>query len=44
MIGVLDGGKISAVGTHDELLESSEVYREVYTQQINGGDSNDKQQ
>lgn len=44
MIVVLDGGKISAVGTHDELLESSEVYREVYTQQINGGDSNDKQQ
>lgn len=44
MIVVLDGGKLSAVGTHDELLESSEVYREVYTQQINGGDSNDKQQ
>lgn len=44
MIVVLDGGRISAVGTHDELLESSEIYREVYTQQINGGDSNDEQQ
>ena len=26
MIVVMDGGKISAVGTHDELLKSSEIY------------------
>lgn len=30
---VLDGGRINAVGTHDELLESNEIYREVYTSQ-----------
>ena len=37
MIIVLDNGKVSAVGTHTELLESSEIYREVYEQQTNGG-------
>ena len=29
-IVVLDGGRISAQGTHDELMKSSEIYREVY--------------
>ncbi len=38
MIIVMDGGKISAVGTHNELLEKSEIYREVYIQQTGGGD------
>ncbi len=38
MIIVMDGGKISDVGTHSELLETSEIYREVYTQQTGGGD------
>ena len=38
MIIVLDQGKISAVGTHEELLRNSEIYREVYEQQTNGGD------
>ena len=33
MIIVMDGGKISAVGNHSELLESSDIYREVYIQQ-----------
>ncbi|MFL5894533.1 MAG: ABC transporter ATP-binding protein [Thermoleophilaceae bacterium] len=28
-IAVLDGGRLTAVGTHDELLESSELYREI---------------
>ncbi|MBO5213143.1 MAG: ABC transporter ATP-binding protein [Clostridia bacterium] len=37
MIIVLDNGKVSAVGTHEELLKSSEIYREVYEQQTNGG-------
>ena len=32
-IVVLDGGGISAVGTHDELLQTSEIYREVYLTQ-----------
>lgn len=34
---VLDNGEISAVGTHDELLKTSEIYREVYEQQTRGG-------
>ena len=33
---VLDDGKIDAVGTHDELLENNEIYREVYTSQQEG--------
>ena len=37
MIIVMDNGKISDIGTHKELLESSEIYREVYEQQVNGG-------
>ena len=30
---VLDGGKISAFGTHSELLETSVAYRETYEAQ-----------
>ena len=30
---VMDGGKIVAVGTHDELLASNEIYQEVYYSQ-----------
>ncbi len=33
---VMDNGKINAVGTHDELLESNEIYREVYESQQKG--------
>ena len=40
MIIVLDEGTVSAVGTHDELLESSKIYREVYeSQQQGSGDA-----
>ena len=38
---VMDGGRISAVGTHDTLLKESEIYKEVYTQQIGGGEENE---
>jgi ATP-binding cassette subfamily B protein len=38
MIIVMDDGKITAAGTHDELMESSAIYKEVYDQQMNGGD------
>jgi ATP-binding cassette subfamily B protein len=34
---VLDGGKINGIGTHTELLESNEIYREVYESQKKGG-------
>lgn len=30
---VMDDGRISAIGTHDELLRTSEIYREVYMSQ-----------
>ena len=30
---VMDGGKINAIGTHEELLASNEIYREVYYSQ-----------
>ncbi len=39
MIIVMDNGVVTAVGKHDELLESSEIYREVYEQQTNGSGS-----
>ncbi len=39
LILVMDNGRISAMGKHGELLESSEIYREVYEQQTNGGGS-----
>lgn len=41
MIIVMNNGKIENVGTHSELLKSSEIYREVYMQQTNGGDGNE---
>jgi ATP-binding cassette, subfamily B, multidrug efflux pump len=34
---VMDDGSISAVGTHDQLLEISQIYREVYQSQVKGG-------
>ena len=37
-IVVLDNGRIDAVGTHAELLESNEIYKEVYISQLEGSD------
>ncbi len=37
-IVIMDGGRISAVGTHEELLATNEIYQEVYTSQNKGGD------
>ena len=39
---VMDGGTICNIGTHEELLKTSEIYREVYTSQNKGGDSDEK--
>ena len=38
LILVMDGGRIVAQGTHEQLLQSSEIYREVYTSQTKGGE------
>ena len=35
---VMDEGEITAFGTHEELLETSEIYKEVYYSQVKGGD------
>ena len=37
---VLDGGEVSAFGTHDELMKTSEIYKDVYTSQVKGGEDN----
>lgn len=34
---ILDAGEIVAMGTHEELLETSEIYRETYESQMKGG-------
>lgn len=34
---VMDDGKISAVGKHEDLMENSEIYRDVYLSQQEGG-------
>ena len=36
LIIVMDGGKIVDMGKHDELLKTSEIYREVYESQTKG--------
>ena len=38
LILVLDGGSIAAQGTHETLLQTSHIYREVYESQIKGGE------
>ena len=38
---VMDDGRISAVGKHEELLLNSSIYREVYESQVKGGDDNE---
>ena len=41
MIVVLDNGRISAVGKHQQLLASNSIYREVYEQQTRGGEEHE---
>ncbi len=38
LILVLEGGKIAAAGKHNELLQTSPIYREVYESQVKGGE------
>ena len=41
LILVMENGKIADRGTHEELLQTSEIYREVWEQQTNGGDEDE---
>ncbi|MBR2339410.1 MAG: ABC transporter ATP-binding protein [Clostridia bacterium] len=41
-IVVMDGGKISAVGTHGELLRDNDIYREIYNSQCKAGADDEK--
>jgi len=41
LILVMENGKIAAQGRHEELLQSSPIYREVYEQQTSGGDEHE---
>lgn len=36
-IVVLDDGRISGVGSHEELINTNEIYREIYSSQMEGG-------
>ena len=36
-IVVLDEGKVNGIGTHEELLENNDIYRDVYESQTGGG-------
>ena len=38
LILVMDNGRVVAQGTHEALLASNEIYREVYTSQTKGGE------
>lgn len=37
MIIILDNGHVAAVGNHEQLMQSSDIYREIYQEQTNGG-------
>ena len=41
---VLNDGKINGIGTHDELIENNEIYREVYESQINANADFDRKE
>ena len=43
MIIVMNNGAVEAVGNHEQLLATSDIYREVYEQQTNGGGQNDEE-
>ena len=39
---VMESGTINAVGTHKELLETNDIYREIYTSQNKAGDNDEE--
>ena len=38
---VLDNGQISGIGTSEELLQTNDIYREVYESQVKGGEDDE---
>ena len=34
---MLDGGRVNGFGTHEELLKTNEIYRDIYESQSKGG-------
>ena len=38
MIVIMDNGQVAAVGNHEQLLKTSDIYREVYESQRKGGE------
>ncbi len=38
---LMEGGRIIAIGSHDELMETNQVYREIYTSQNRAGGDKD---
>jgi ATP-binding cassette subfamily B protein len=40
MIIVMDDGKITGVGTHDDLMQSNTEYQEIFNSQISGKEGN----
>lgn len=38
---VLDNGKISNIGTHEELLKKDDIYKDIYNLQVLGGSDNE---
>lgn len=41
LILVMENGTVAAKGTHEELLTSCDIYKEIYTQQTKGGEDNE---
>ena len=42
IIVVMDNGTVADSGTHSELMERSEIYREIFEQQTKGGDKDEQ--
>ena len=38
---VMDGGTINGIGTHEELLKTNEIYREVFMSQNKAGEEDE---
>ena len=37
-IVVMDSGKVNGIGTHKELLEGNEIYKDIWSMQTSGGE------